>query len=344
MTDSRVITTIDLASVADGSDSSAEELDRARSALEQVGAFYVVNHGVSEGTIARAYEATLALHRLDEDLKRQVAVGVNDLARGWHQGSRASKGAYESFEIGLEAALFTGGDSNGVFHGPNVWPNLPTFREGAYSYFEALLALAMRLVPVLAHALGLSVEYLLSRATQPCCLLRLLHYDSATEAGGEVGIHPHTDFELFTILSEDAPGLAVCGRDGTWHDVAAHASTELLVMAGDLLEIVTGGLVESPLHQVVGVHERRSLAFFFGLDASATVSPQLPVHEGREDLYCETAVGMHLAAMYVLSYPHIRARYERGEVPGLDVGTSNPFKQYKLARLAHRSSSGEMAP
>jgi isopenicillin N synthase-like dioxygenase len=313
---------------------SAAEVAVAMSyALRERGAFYLTGHGLGPELFAGAYEASRQFHALDEHLKRKVAVGVNGLARGWHQGVRAGKGSYETYEIGLELPMKVGTDLAGVLHGPNVWPRLPGFREHTYRYFVSMLELARRLLRPLCVGLGLPPEYLADRAAEPCCLLRVLNYEPHVDDRVEQGITAHTDFEVVTIIAETSPGLELCDREGNWTLATRPGPNELLVVAGDMLEIITAGQVESPLHRVcIASEARQSLAFFFGLDADATISPQVTVPEGGQPLYGPTLVGHHLAAMQTLSYPQLRKRHS-ATWPTLSAKSSNPYKSYKLDRL-----------
>lgn len=302
-------------------------------ALRELGAFRLAGHGVDRETIAGAYEATDRLRRLDDEVKREVAVGTVTAARGWHRGESAGHGSYETFEVGRGGPAGDPASPRGVLDGPNLWPQLPGFREPVEACFDALLELAARLLVAFEAALGLPAGYLTGRASDPYCLMRLLHYPQATRHA-EPGLAAHSDVELFTVLLSDAPGLEICTRDGTWVPAPAGGAAEATVLAGDLLEIVAGGEVESPLHRVVGDGGRRSIAFFMALDAEAVISPQRPVAESKRGLYEPTTVGQQLAEQYLFYFPHLRRRHEAGEVmPDLLVPDHNRYERYKLERL-----------
>ena len=302
-----------------------------REEFSRCGAFFAISHGVASGVLRSAYVAAEALHALPRESKLRAAVGVTPLARGWHEGRTAGKGAYETFEIGSEADFGAFGDRTGILHGPNVWPDLEGFREAANAYFDAVSDFAIRLIPLIADVCEIDADYFYERLKHPCQLLRMLNY----EGGGPepAGIDPHTDFELLTILSETDTGLEVCRGDGEWVPVVPPVEEALLVMAGDMLELVTGGFIESPLHRVEATRPRRSLAYFLGLDAGATISPQRPVAIGHDAaLYAPIQVGARLAGMHILSYPHLRRLHEAGVVD-VEIPEANPFKRYKLDRL-----------
>ena len=103
--------------------------------------------------------------------------------------------------------------------GPNLWPDLPDFREPVVAYERAMHQCCLRLLRPLALALGLPRDWFVPFFEQPTTFLRLLHYpphalDAADDAFGSA---PHTDYGFITILCQDSQGgLEVRRRDGTW--------------------------------------------------------------------------------------------------------------------------------
>ncbi len=303
-------------------------------ALCDMGAFYLRGHQVDDGVLAGAYDASRRLRSLDDEEKQPFEVGSNGLARGWHRVMTSGRRSYETYEVGLEVERESPSSLTGGLHGPNLWPTLAGFRDEAYRFFEAMLDLGQRLLGPVAAGVGLDPTYLADRAEQPVSLLRMINYEARAAEDDQVRIVPHTDFELFTIISESSPGFELCDRTGRWHRASTADPSEFLVLAGDILEIVTAGRVESPLHRVrAGSRPRQSMVFFFGLDAEAVVSPQLPAVPGREGAYAPTVVGHHLARQ-ILSCPRLRAQHDAGELfPGLALRGGNPYKAHKMDRL-----------
>ena len=73
--------------------------------------------------------------------------------------------------------------------GPNLWPDLPAFREPVVAYERAMHDFCLRLLRPLAIALGLPRDWFLPFFEQPTTFLRLLHYpphaqDAADDAFG----------------------------------------------------------------------------------------------------------------------------------------------------------------
>ena len=60
--------------------------------------------------------------------------------------------------------------------GPNLWPDVPGFREAVVAYEKAMHDFCLRLLRPLAIALGLPRDWFLPFFEQPTTFLRLLHY------------------------------------------------------------------------------------------------------------------------------------------------------------------------
>ena len=94
----------------------------------------------------------------------------------------------------------------------------------------------------------------------------------------DVGIAPHTDFEAFTLMHQDAPGLQLLsrtelekGKDGAWID--APVVDAFIVIVGDILERYTNGVLRATPHRVVGGRPRD--------DRSSGSTPSRPTPSSR---------------------------------------------------------------
>jgi isopenicillin N synthase-like dioxygenase len=139
---------------------------------------------------------------------------------------------------------------------------------------------------------------------QPICTTRLLHYppQPASAAQGQIGCGAHTDWGALTLLAQDdAGGLQVQARDGSWLNVPPVPGA-LVVNIGDLMQRWTNDRWPSTMHRVVNRfsgRDRWSIAYFFDLDADAVVVP-LPacVSAAQPSRYAPITAGDHLAEMY----------------------------------------------
>jgi isopenicillin N synthase-like dioxygenase len=154
------------------------------------------------------------------------------------------------------------------------------------------------------RALSLPAGHFGGFMRQPTCTTRLLHYppQPAVVAPGQIGCGAHTDWGALTLLAQDdAGGLQVQGRDGTWTDVTPIPGA-FVVNIGDLMARWTHDRWRSTMHRVVNRvagRERYSIAYFFDLDAEAVILP-LPgcVPAGETPRYGPITAGEHLVEMY----------------------------------------------
>jgi isopenicillin N synthase-like dioxygenase len=102
-------------------------------------------------------------------------------------------------------------------------------------------------------AVGLSVPLSSMMDGSTRTMLRVLHYPplSGGEEPGAVRAAAHEDINLITVLpGSQEPGLQVLDRAGRWHDVPADPGT-VVINAGDMLQLATGGWYPSTTHRVV---------------------------------------------------------------------------------------------
>ncbi len=283
-----------------GSDAAAVA-SRIDDALATAGFMAVVGHGVDPALTEDAFDAGRRFFALAEDAKRRWHIDGWPLKRGFDPvGWQALDPSQppdikESFYLGVEAI------------GPNQWPHealVPGFRAAMEAYSAACDTLARRLMGLYERALSLPAGYFDGFMRQPTCTTRLLHYPPQPEvvAPGQIGCGAHTDWGALTLLAQDdAGGLQVQGRDGTWTDVTPiHGA--FVVNIGDLMARWTHDRWRSTMHRVVNRvagRERYSIAYFFDLDAEAVILP-LPgcVPAGETPRYGPITAGEHLVEMY----------------------------------------------
>ncbi|PLB53737.1 Clavaminate synthase-like protein [Aspergillus steynii IBT 23096] len=275
----------------------AREIDQA---CTQVGFFYIKNHGIAEELINGVHEAAHRFFSLDDEEKMKLYVGKSQHFRGYSPlyGEKSSNpdlednalknapGALsEAFDIGYEVSgdLQKGSDSrlpvdNFGLHGDNQWPEeslIPGFRAMYLRYFAEALELSRALMRIFALALGQREDFFDSMVKFPGVTSRMLHYPPQPVQGQEIpGLAAHTDYECFTILSQDhVPALQVLNSRGEWV-VAPPIPGTLIVNISDTLSFWSNKRFKSAIHRVANLsgEERYSIPFFFGVDYDSTIS------------------------------------------------------------------------
>lgn len=256
-------------------------VEQFKTACMNTGFFYVRNHGVAPELLQAVFDATrryMALpmqarlaDRIDERFRRGfMPIGVTQ-----HPGRKPDR--KESYELGLDLPL-TDPDvvAGRPLHGPNRWPaDKPWLKASAMAYFDATIALGLRLLRIFAVAVGQPEDFFLQYARKPMVQARLFHYppqDTCTNL--DLGAAEHTDYGMLTLLAQDPiGGLELRTRAGEWV-AAPYVEGTLVVNLGDLVKVWTNDVYVSNPHRVANRtgRERYSIPTFFNLDYDTPVA------------------------------------------------------------------------
>ncbi len=250
---------------------------QVRAALEDVGFFVMVNHGVPPDLIDRTFHEAQRFH--DQSLDRKMALRMNE-----HNNGYMTMGRYAVWTSDVNAndkpdlneAFFCKRERADVdplrtsgrrFVGPNRWPDdLPGFRDSVLAYTDAMDALSRRVLPVCAVALDLAPNAFAAAFAESQFSFRLTHYPPVSAEQNQFGIAPHTDANFLTFLAQtDVPGLQVRTPSGEWLDVP-YVPGSYAVNSGDMMYRWTNGRFKSTPHRAlppVGRH-RYAIPFFLG--------------------------------------------------------------------------------
>jgi isopenicillin N synthase-like dioxygenase len=331
---------------------AAEEIGRA---CETAGFFYIKNHGVPEALIQRIYELSRIFHASPIPQKSTVHVRNSPGTRGWVPLSSddddgdpefyrlvepnpdndylAQPRLHAAFDVALELADddpdFLAGN---VMLVPNQWPDwIPGFRAEVMEYYDAVSQVGQQLFRSFAMRLGLSHEFFEKLTRKAPSQLRLLHYpaNDLPMDKEHMGIRAHSDYECFTILHQQSPGLQVMNAADEWVAAPPIPGT-FIVNVGDLLEGWTNGRFKSTQHRVVNTgKERYSLPLFFAVDYYTVIEP-LPqfVSPDNPPRYNRIVAGDHLAGFSLNAAKHLRRKVVRGELQlGFPIHSENPFRR-----------------
>ena len=253
-------------------------------ACRDIGFFYVCNHGVPEAIIAETYRQASKFFALPEDIKSRVHCSCSPvIVRGYvpyggtHADAAAQPAFHEAFEVGLDLPKTDPDVIAGIeSHGPNLWPDdLQGFQQAVYAYYEAMRLLGRRLFRLFALALDLDADYFDDKIDKPTGHMRLLHYPPPSDSASETswGIASHTDYECFTILSQDPTGgLQVQNANGQWIEATPIPGT-FVINIGDMIARWTNDRFVSTPHRVIqrNTLDRYSIAHFYGANYNVLV-------------------------------------------------------------------------
>ncbi len=216
-----------------GHDAGPEPSDVVRhisAACRDVGAFQVVNHGISDSLIERVWRETRRFFALPRGEKLAIS-RTKENSRGYYDRelTKNARDLKEVFDFGVGSDTVAGKPSAPADR--NQWPAaLPVFRETLEEYFAACHGLGLHILR--AFCLGLaSPGDLLHRHFRGdhTSFIRLNYYplgdplapeeSAAITPLGDMALHHHTDAGALTVLLQDDVGGLQVSVDGEWIDV-----------------------------------------------------------------------------------------------------------------------------
>lgn len=246
-----------------------------------VGFAYLVNHQISDKVMNDIFSASKFFHALP--LEEKMKIKQNKSFRGYvpiipskKDGSK-NHNQNDAFVITYEVPEDHPDFINGTYlAGPNQWPaGMLEFKQTVCEYRNHMLDLARRLVTVFSTALDLGQNGLDEFFYNPTYVLRLQHYPEQPPIIPEklYGLAPHTDYGLFTILTQDGvDGLEVKCENGEWLNVPSKPNS-LVLNSGDIIKRWSNNIFKSNPHRVVNRSgkERYSIPFFFEPNMHTTI-------------------------------------------------------------------------
>lgn len=265
--------------------SMAELAARIARSCEDTGFLVLANHGIPQSLADGCFAAAADVFALPDQEKLALKVGELNLGflptgaqviRTSTINHNTKPNLNESFYISRDYAADDPDILAGKpFIGLNRWPpGLPGFRAATMAYYTAMQALAQRMLPAFAVALGLPPDWFAADFAEPSCTLRLIRYQPQPEAEeNRFGFAPHIDTNFITFLAQSAlPGLEVRTREGTWLRPPAIPGT-FVVNTAEMLGRYSNDRFAPTPHRVVNSSNqmRYAIPFFFGPGNDAVI-------------------------------------------------------------------------
>lgn len=256
-----VLPRLDLGAYRAGVPGAREEVaDQLRHALENVGFFCIVNHGIDWERVDAIYEQAARYHALplEQKLPQQMSARMMGYNRLGDEGNDGRPPA-------LNAAFFMARPESSR----NQWPEeavLPGFRAACTAYYETMEQLCHEwLLPLYAVALGLEPSFFQASFAPSLATLRLSHYPPVPAADDQYGIDPHTDAGFMTLLpANPVDGLWIRPAGSEWFEPRQEPES-FVVNSGDMLRRWTNNRFLSTMHRAINrsVTDRYAIPYFY---------------------------------------------------------------------------------
>jgi isopenicillin N synthase-like dioxygenase len=279
-------------------------------ASQDIGFFYIRNHGVSEELTNSLINVAKEFFDLPAEVKYQIAMNTGGKAwRGYFGvGDEVTSGIPDQKE-GIYYGTELNNSDPRPMHGANLWPEgdlgdrlKPTVLE----YMSEMKQLGRLLMKAITCSLDIREPHFLDQFDNPTELFRIFHYpphDAQKFSDLSMGVGEHTDYGYLTILKQDpAGGLQVRSLQnaGEWLEAPPLPGT-FVVNLGDALEHNTQGLFRATPHRVLqrlnAENGRISMPYFFDPSFDAEMKSMVPFF-GKEVIVPDEETERRVAARW----------------------------------------------
>ncbi|KZV38837.1 hypothetical protein F511_32404 [Dorcoceras hygrometricum] len=265
---------IDMAGLRDGLDSSsrAVELQKLGREARDWGLFLIENHGLVLSDVEQSVRGFFELPFQEKKRSVGTYMSVDNLGYGRSYVKSEDQVLDWIDRLAMKVAPKAATD------GLAVWPiKPPNFRWAMEKYAEGAREILDELLQALAEALSLDrrafSQYFDHESSE--INVRINYYPPSPNPASTLGITAHSDASSLTLLTqfESSNGLQIF-KDDRWFTVQWPCNT-LLVNIGDLMEIMSNGVLRSPWHRAATQSEveRFSVALFYNPPGGIEIEP-----------------------------------------------------------------------
>ncbi|XP_030464946.2 2-oxoglutarate-dependent dioxygenase 19-like [Syzygium oleosum] len=258
-------------------DQQSKVISDLAKACQDWGFFMVINHGVPESQMKATVDAFKRFFDLTEEEKREF--------QGKHVLDPIRCGT--SFNPSVDKVFFWRDFLKVKVHPEFHFPTKPEgLSEVLAQYSGAVRKLARGLLKGISESLGLEPGYI-DEAMNMDSSLQILTanlYPPCPQPELAMGIPPHSDHGLLTILMQNGIGGLQVHHGGKWVNVDPFPNA-FLVNTGDHLEIISNGKYKSVLHRAVVNNKatRMSIPQSIGPSPNTVVAPAELLVDGENN-------------------------------------------------------------
>ena len=227
-------------------------------ALEHVGFFQIVNHGVPWSQVEDIYGIAARYHALSSEQKLAHRMSAKNM------GYSPMEGQVRGTKPSLNAAYFLARPESRR----NQWPlesDVPGFRSAVTAYYETMDRLCGQMLELYSLAAGMPVGHFSPYFQPSLATLRMSHYPPGQAEQDQWGIDPHSDAGFMTMLpANPVNGLWIRPDGEDWFEPRQEAES-YIVNSGDMLRRWSNNRFRSTMHRVLNTSgtDRYAIPFFF---------------------------------------------------------------------------------
>lgn len=230
-----------------------------RTALEHIGFFSIVGHGIDWTVVEAIYAEAVRYHALDDEAKLTQAMTASSM--GYIPLGGAKRGDRPP---ALNAAFFLGRPGSKRNRFPDE-AAIPGFRATIEAYYRRMEQLCRNLLPLYAVAADMAPDHFDRFFDPALATLRMSHYPPIAADDDQWGIDPHADAGFMTLLpTNPVAGLQIRPDGADWFAVAQEPYS-FVVNAGDTLKRWSNDRFRSTTHRAINTSDgdRYAIPFFY---------------------------------------------------------------------------------
>jgi isopenicillin N synthase-like dioxygenase len=257
-------------------------VDAIRTAIQEVGFFQIVGHGVPPETIRAVYAACDVLMNLPAEVKEQWT--HPHPFRGWERRPAAGPETGQRLQVcGIgspEEAVARGiAPERADYFQTNVWPDVPDLREAIDALMAEQKRVGETLMSLFALALDLEADHFAPCFVNQVSTFAINYYRGGVRTGDrELALREHKDSGTLTVLHQrgEYEGLQVRMPDDTLVGIPVRDDA-FVINVGELMERWTNDRFKATLHRVLLPEAagamRTSLTLFQGPAIDTVIAP-----------------------------------------------------------------------
>ncbi|KAK6804307.1 hypothetical protein RDI58_002091 [Solanum bulbocastanum] len=223
-------------------------------ACKELGFFQVVNHGIPLSVMKDALDNAIEFFDLPSEEKMHL------LSSNVHDPVRYSTSLNDDKDKVSFWRDFLKHYANPISNWIDLWPSNPTFyKEKMGNYSMAVQKLQEEIMEVIFESLELNPDYLHEDIAKGSQVIVVNCYPACPEPDLALGLPPHTDYSLLSIILQNHQGLQIMDRDEKWHSVPV-IEGGLIALVGDHMEVLSNGQYKGVVHRATVNSEKKRLS------------------------------------------------------------------------------------